>query len=330
MTTFDGYILTVFHLVNPLVTNEERVLLRPVIIQHGIMCSSDDFITNSLDSVRPVRPPAYSEIDTTLELNITKHKTSKVTRYNDTANSTNPTISNALAFTLVNNGYDVWLPNTRGNTYSREHTSFTVKERLFWDFSLDELVKYDLPAVIDYVQKDHANNVVQQQHQQQNKFYNKTKVAYIGHSQGTTMMFSLLASKPDIYTDIIEPFIALAPVVYLQHVHTPVRYLIRFKPLTELFTSPVAGTGPFQRLLPLICLRSSSSELCSNTVFLATGFDERQYDKNRISVYVRHVPTGTSWKVLNQYGQMYESGVFQMYDHGPAGNQAKYAKVSLL
>lgn len=57
------------------------------------------------------------------------------------------------------------------------------------------MIANDLPATIDYVLS-----------------VTKTQtVAYVGHSQGTTIMFGLLATHPK-YNDVIKPFIALAPV----------------------------------------------------------------------------------------------------------------------
>ena len=38
------------------------------------------------------------------------------------------------AYILVDKGYDVWLGNVRGNTYSQLHKKWTIKDREFWDF----------------------------------------------------------------------------------------------------------------------------------------------------------------------------------------------------
>ena len=59
-----------------------------------------------------------------------------------------------LAFILADLGYDVWLGNARGNTYSRRHVKMTNDETAFWDFSWHEMAKYDIPAEIDFIYKN--------------------------------------------------------------------------------------------------------------------------------------------------------------------------------
>lgn len=69
---------------------------------------------------------------------------------------------------LADANYDVWLPNSRGNVYSREHKYLNPNGIEYWNFSWFEMGIYDNPAVIDYVLKE----------------TNNSKVYYIGYSQG--------------------------------------------------------------------------------------------------------------------------------------------------
>ena len=69
-------------------------------------------------------------------------------------------------------GYDVWMGNTRGNTYSKNHTTLDTCSscRDFWNFGWQEAGRFDLAGVIDYILNLTGNN----------------GVYYVGHSQGTT------------------------------------------------------------------------------------------------------------------------------------------------
>lgn len=40
----------------------------------------------------------------------------------------------SLAYILADNGFDVWMGNVRGNTYSRAHTKWSTDSRQFWEF----------------------------------------------------------------------------------------------------------------------------------------------------------------------------------------------------
>lgn len=39
-----------------------------------------------------------------------------------------------IGMQLVDDGYDVWLANSRGNTYSRKHVSLNYKQKAYWNF----------------------------------------------------------------------------------------------------------------------------------------------------------------------------------------------------
>lgn len=87
----------------------------------------------------------------------------------------------SLSFQLAKNGYDVWLGNNRGAIFSRGHVKLDPYKNpeQYYDYSFYEHGKYDTPAMIDYIQSLTGHE----------------KVSYIGHSQGTTQMFSALADK---------------------------------------------------------------------------------------------------------------------------------------
>jgi len=60
---------------------------------------------------------------------------------------------------------------------------------------------YDQPAQIDFITEKTGQK----------------KITYIGHSEGTTQMFAGASLKPDYFKEKVEYFVALAPIVRLDH-----------------------------------------------------------------------------------------------------------------
>lgn len=46
----------------------------------------------------------------------------------------------ALGYLLADAGFDVWLLNSRGNSYSKEHVKYTDSMSEYWDYSFHEMV----------------------------------------------------------------------------------------------------------------------------------------------------------------------------------------------
>ncbi|KAI1305792.1 Lipase 1 [Halotydeus destructor] len=125
--TNDGYILSLFRIVNPF-TRKSR---GSVLLLHGLLGSSDDYLIASPGG--NARPQAGS------------HK-----------------IGGNLGFEISNHGYDVWLGNFRGNWYSTNHTKLSpvLDKRKFWDFNIDHLVEHDLPAFTGHITKTTGENSI--------------------------------------------------------------------------------------------------------------------------------------------------------------------------
>ena len=86
----------------------------------------------------------------------------------------------SIAFYLVNRGFDVWIPSTRGTYYSREHETLTDEDEKYWDYSFEELGTKDTKAHLDYIFK-----------------YKKRKVFYFGFSQGFIQMIAAFSLDPE-------------------------------------------------------------------------------------------------------------------------------------
>jgi len=103
--------------------------------------------------------------------------------------------SKAPAFQLVDNDFDVWLINTRGNYLSRSHSSLSPSEDKFWEWCADHIGHYDIPATIDFILTKTG----------------KRKLSYLGHSQGTYVALYCFAMKPE-YADKVKLAVLWTPV----------------------------------------------------------------------------------------------------------------------
>ncbi|CAI4231548.1 unnamed protein product [Auanema sp. JU1783] len=221
----------------------------------------------------------------------------------------------SAGFVFADSGFDVWLGNMRGNIYSKEHTNYSSSESRFWRFSWEEMAKYDLPAMIDYVLKK----------------TDKPFLYYVGHSQGTLTMFAQLSRQPEFKSKIRKMF-ALAPVARMSNVHGLFHYLGKiyeqFNLVYALFgDNEFMSNNIFTRMLTdIICDVSVNNPICENFIFSVSGPNSNQLNSTRIGIFLAHNPAGTSVRNMLHFAQMVRRRSMSAFDLGLAGNLKTYGK----
>ncbi|XP_050300262.1 lipase 3-like [Anthonomus grandis grandis] len=275
--TEDGYLLNVFRVPYGQKSEAKQPNEYPVIINHGLMGSAENFIIGG-----PKK---------------------------------------ALPYVLADHGYDVWLCNARGTHHSRKHRTLDPDKDMakFWRFSWHEIGVYDLPAVIDYVL-----NITQ-----------KSKVNFIGHSQGTTTFFVMGAERPE-YNDKIGVMVGMAPSAFLGHLKDP---SIRFFAPNYRYLQSLAESLQVYELIPKFllsneALRSISKilceedaptrNICSNVLLAMAGYTPGQIDPDTITLIVSTGPGGASVYQALHYAQLVTTGRFIKYDWGSKENLKRY------
>ncbi|XP_074595058.1 gastric triacylglycerol lipase-like [Brevipalpus obovatus] len=264
--TIDSYVLTIYRIVNK---PKDGPIHQPVVLQHGLLMSSDDFLIAS---------PGGGMVKD----NVTGEMIP----------------SSNLGFVLAAYGYDVWLPNIRGNRYSLEHKFIPSTDHRFWRFSYDEMIEYDVPAIIEYVLG----------------VTRREKLAWIGHSQGGMVMFGHLSQHPE-QSEKIKPFIGLAPVTRIIEPLAGVQLLTRFNYLGEtiLPNFNLLDLKPSTIDVMKTACDAVGESMCFNQLFSMMA---EHINLTRLPVIIAHYPSGTSMRNVLHLGQNVRSGFFRKFNFG--------------
>lgn len=211
----------------------------------------------------------------------------------------------SVAFALADAGFDVWLGNSRGNSFSNFEIQSSMTYDSFWDFSLDELIRHDLPETLEYV-------------------LNKTsvkKLVFLGHSQGTATAFALFGSGHPV-VEHIAVAIMIAPVAFVRHITSPVLrgmavtnvdILIKLLGFREFLPSSIVLEilgGTFCRDVP---------HACENALAAFCGYNPDNIDPDKWATFLKYTPSGTSVKLMVHWKQgvlSYSDTQFHAYDYG--------------
>ncbi|KAK0931056.1 cholesterol esterase [Friedmanniomyces endolithicus] len=228
-----------------------------------------------------------------------------------------------LPFVLVEQGYDVWLGNNRGNKYSKKSLHHSPTDTAFWNFSMDQFAFHDIPDSIAYILSTTS----------------QASLSYIGFSQGTAQAFATLSIHPTLNAKI-DVFVALAPAMAPPGLASGiVASLVKSNP-SILFLAfgrrAVLGSATMWQALLYPALFAWFIDKC--LLYLFNWRTENITPHQKLAAYP-HLYSFTSTKSIVHWFQIIRHGTFQMYDDDEVttatnpfallgGNGSQYYKVA--
>lgn len=162
-------------------------------------------------------------------------------------------VTNSLALTLSNFGYDVWLVNLRGNQYARTYNGrMSADQAEYWDFDIDTIVREDLPASLSHVR-------------QVSGWPADKPIGLTAYSYSVAHVLALLTKFPQ-YQVSLQPLVLVAPTLM-----TGTKHNFGFKYFMQTITKTlISSNGPFpsvargkgDRIERLVCSIPVARKLC--------------------------------------------------------------------
>lgn len=297
------------------INKESQLVFQELVQFHGYNCEEHEILTNDGYTLKAFK------LGMTVLLSKTKIKQRYICYFqHGLLDSSDAWVCNTksknLPYIMLELGFVVWIGNSRGNKYCKAHTNLdplSEKDQFkFFDYSFDEMGKFDLPAIFDYITKfESLTNKSQYD-------YSSKSIIYFGHSQGCASFLAGACLEEDYFKQKVFIAVLLAPACRIINLESSL-----VKMLDKLDIDKKLNKEKIYEVLPLQPkLQSITNSLNSWTPTLFYSLIEELSDEqcwvnspDRIKVYLSHFPSGTSLKSILHYKQMLRAGKFESFDY---------------
>ncbi|XXG50267.1 hypothetical protein AAC387_Pa02g4311 [Persea americana] len=217
----------------------------------------------------------------------------------------------SLGYILADSGFDVWIANARGTRWSLKHQSLNRTEPAYWAWSLDELVQFELPAIVGFV------------HNQ-----TRQKMHFVGNSLGA--LVGLASFSEGKLVDMLKSAALPTPIAYLSHMTSVIGQLAAKAFLGEIMTDllGIPEFNPKEKVFACF-LNSLCSKPGINCYDLMTSLSGKNccMNSSTFDLFLKYGPQSTSTKTMVHLAQAVRKGVTTKFDYGsPKANIVHYSQ----
>lgn len=310
----DGYITIVTHLINP--RADHRFLRQPpVLVEHGGTIDPTAYLIGSSIQHHPEPWPR-------------RLQDGPITSWN-----------RSLAFVLANNGFDVWLAETRGSNDENKRRiksktaqsivfgrnqgkNLTVGEQLkelerkdYWDFSQDDIIAHELKSHIDLVLRETGSK----------------RLNLMTFSLSTPTSLAFFSIRPD-YVPKIQGYVSMSPIVSGQGVNKLIKFIMEGvcpvlpAKMGTMLVSDLLFTQPIREII-LALSKSPAFRYTGVKGFVTLIMGPSAKYQTLLDLNVMgHMLRQLSFKEAQQLCQQMKANKLQKYDYGPLKNRLVYGQ----